>query len=354
MSDSDDFILGGVPIAPGEIRDVRLAVSESYTGDSIHTPVRVIRAPLPGPVLLLTAAVHGNEINGTGIIRELVFDQPPAISRGTLVCMPVVNILGFEKQERYMPDGRDLNRCFPGSANGSLASRFAHLITHEILEKCDYCIDFHSAAATRTNYPNVRGDLTNKHVYALAKAFGCELLVHGKGPEGSLRRTATREGCPSIILEAGEVNKMEPGVLRVGLRGIRNVLVHLGMMDGVIDEPAFQTRVRKSTWIRSSLGGLLRFHVSPGAVVEGGQPLATTESVFGEARSMIIAPQDAIVLGMATHPAVHPGEPVCHLAIPSKSIETIREAISKASRKRPLAQVRDDLATNVTVSRIQA
>ena len=348
---AESITIGEHSFERGATRDVRLTVSESYTGEPVTLPLRVMSAADPGPVLLLCAAVHGNEINGVGIIRELVFDVPPILTCGTLICAPVVNIAGFESQQRYMPDGRDLNRCFPGIANGSLASRFAHLMMRQVIDQCDGCIDLHSAAATRTNYPNVRGDLTKPNVLALAKAFGCELLVNSKGPLGSLRRTATERGCPTIILEAGEVNKIEPGVLSVGLRGIRNVLMHMGMMAGEIERPAFQTRVRRSRWVRASLGGMLRFHVAPGDLVEAGQPLATTESVFGEARSSMFAQHDAIVLGMTTLPAVRPGEPVCHLAIPGRSLKSIRKAMDRGSAGRPLVQVQDDLRTNIAISR---
>ncbi|MGI9012782.1 MAG: succinylglutamate desuccinylase/aspartoacylase family protein [Phycisphaerales bacterium] len=348
--DNSDLQLGDAIIAPGTTRDVRLSISESYAGDPVHVPVRVIRAHEPGPVVLLTAAVHGNEINGTGILRELIFDSPLQLQRGTVICAPLVNVFGFEHRSRYMPDGRDLNRCFPGFANGSLASRYAHIIMEELIENCHYAIDIHSAADTRTNYPNIRGDLRHQKVAEIAEAFGCELMVNGRGPVGSFRRAATDSGRPTILLEAGEVNKMQPGIMAVGVRGIRNVLIHLNMLEGTIEKPAFQTRVRKSIWVRSALGGLLRFHVTPGQIVDQGQPLATTESIFGEARSIVIAPSDGIVLGMATHPAAHPGEPICHIAIPRRSIKGIRKAIEQAARNRPMAQVRNQLAANMSVS----
>ena len=347
---SDNFVIDSFVIKRGKTRDLRLPLSQSFTGTDIEIPLRVIRAKKPGPTIFITGAVHGDEINGTGIIREFLFREPIALLRGMLICVPVVNVFGFETLARYMPDGRDLNRCFPGSANGSLASRFANTLMEEIIDKCDFGIDLHSAAATRTNYPNVRADLRNKEILALAKAFGCELLVNNKGPIGSLRRAATDGGCPTLLLEAGEVNKIEPGIMSVGRRGIRNVLTHLDMLAGEVTQPAFQTRVKKSIWVRAALGGLLQFHVSPGDLVDGGQPLATTESIFGEAQSVIIAPQDGIVLGMATHPAARPGEPICHLAIPSRGLKSIRRAMKSAAKDRPLREVRDHLATNLAVS----
>jgi predicted deacylase len=220
----------------------------------------------------------------------------------------------------------------------------------EIVAKCDYGFDLHSAAATRTNFPNVRGDLSIPGVRALATAVGCELIVNGKGPEGSFRRAACSAGCPTVILEAGEVGKIEPAIVEVGLRGVGNLLIHLGLIEGTIRRPAYQARVSRTTWVRAELGGLLRFHVAPGDLVSGGQPLASNESVFGVARSMIIAPQDGIVLGMTTHPAVKPGEPVCHIAIPDRKIGRIRKALAEVSAESPEARIRDDLASSIAVS----
>lgn len=333
MATRRQLIIAGQRIRQGQTRDLRLKISETYTGEPVSLPVRVIRAPRPGPVVFLTAAIHGDEVNGTGIIRELTFGTPLDLRVGTLICIPVVNVFGFERHERYLPDRRDLNRMFPGSPTGSLASRIADRLFRDVIVKCDYGIDLHSAAEYRTNYPNIRGDLAVPGVRRLARAFGCELIVSGKGPEGSLRRIACDAGVPTIILEAGEVAKIEPSVLQIGLRGIHNVLVDLEMIRGARSSPIYQTEVHRTTWVRAELGGLLRFHVVPGDLVEGGQAIASCESVFGEAQSVLIAPINGIVLGMVTHPAVNPGEPVCHLAQPRKSLSRIRRALERAGER---------------------
>jgi len=324
--------IGGERIRVGETRDLRLKVSETYTGEPVALPIRVVRARQPGPTVFVTAAVHGDEVNGTGIIREFVFGNPIDLRRGTLICIPVVNVFGFERHERYLPDRRDLNRMFPGSETGSLASRIAYHLFEEVIRKSDFGIDLHSAAEYRTNYPNIRGDLSNPGVKRIAHAFGCELIVNGKGPDGSLRRCACDVGVPTIILEAGEVAKIEPSVLQIGMAGIHNVLIDLEMIRGRRQSPVYQVEVHRTTWVRAELGGLLRFHVAPGALVEGGQPIASCESVFGESQSVLIAPSNGIVLGMVTHPAVNPGEPVCHIAHPRRSIHRIRRAIAQAGQ----------------------
>lgn len=349
MSPSAPLTIAGHRIAKGRTVDIKLKVSERYTGDPISLPIRVIRSKKPGPTVFVTAAIHGEELNGVGVIHELMYDEPLPIKSGTLMLVPVVNIFGFETQSRYMPDRRDLNRSFPGSPTGSLTSRVAHIVFNEIVKRCDYGIDLHTAAAGRTNFPNVRGDLNIPGVARLAKAFGCELMVHGKGPEGSFRREAVRSGCSTIILEAGEPLKIEPSVLEVGMRGVRNVLIELGMLDGKPTRPAYQTRIDKSTWIRAEVGGILRFHVSPGQIVSEGQPIATNASVIGADRNVLYSPSDGIVLGMTTLPTVKPGEPVCHLAIPKTSLRRIAKKIDALADSHLGARVRTDLATSISI-----
>ncbi len=300
--------------------------------------------------MFVTAAVHGDEINGTGIVHELMFAAQPELLRGTLVLVPVVDLFGFETQSRYMPDRRDLNRCFPGSAKGSLSGRAAHELFDEIITKCDYGLDLHSAASGRTNFPNVRADLGNVGCRKLAEAFGCELIVNGTGPDGSLRRAAVKAGVPTVILEAGEPSKIEPTVLEIGVRGVHNVLKAFKMMEGDPKRPPYQTRVSKTVWVRAQAGGLLRFHVAPGELVEKGQPISTNVGVFGDSQNVLVAPANGIVLGMTTLPIVKPGEPVCHIAVPSEPVRELREALADVSTRSLDHRVRRDLATNVTVS----
>ncbi len=340
--------IGSAVIDPGQTQDVRLKISETYTGDEIAMPIRVIRSLEPGPTVFITAAVHGDELNGTGIIHDIEYDNPIQLASGSLLLIPVVNVLGFEQQQRYLPDRRDLNRSFPGAATGSLTSRVASTIMREVVSHCDYGIDLHTAASYRTNFPNIRGDLSLTEVKRLATAFGTELIVDGKGPVGSLRREACKKGCATIILEAGEPFKLEPTILRTGVQGIRNILIELGMLSGEVVRPPFQVRVRKTKWIRAEVGGIIRFHVNLGDLVEEGQPVATNFSILGRQQNIICSPADGIVLGLTTMPAIKPGEPICHLAPISKKMKSIRRAIEGLSPKHLHQQVRDDLATNIT------
>ena len=199
-----------------------------------------------------------------------------------MILVPVLNILGFDRHTRYLPDRRDLNRCFPGSLQGSLARRMARVIFDEIISRADYGIDLHTAAIRRTNFPNVRGDIAVPGVQELARAFGCEFIVHGVGPQGSLRREACAAGCPTIIMEGGEVWKVESSIIACAMRGIHNVLRYLDMLDGPLEPPPFQVELTRTQWVRADRGGFMRFHVAPGDVVRHGEPLATNTSLLGK------------------------------------------------------------------------
>ena len=349
MKDKAHLTIGGVRVSRGETVDLRLKISETYTGDDVSLPIRIVRARARGKIGFVSAAVHGDELNGTGIIHDFLFGESLVLERGTLILVPVVNVFGFEVNERYMPDGRDLNRSFPGNIGGSLAARVAHTLMQEIVLKCDFGVDLHTAAFQRTNFPNVRADLHDARVQELAHAFGCALVVDGKGPEGSLRRAACAAGVPTIILEAGEPYKIEPAVLEIGVRGLRNVLYTFGMMSGIPSRPPYQADIRKTSWVRAAQGGILRFHVAPGEFAREGQALASIHSLLGERREVIHAPMDSIILGMTTMPGVKPGEPVCHLAMPTGSIKSLRLRLEDAEDG-PHHRAQSDLATSFLVS----
>lgn len=344
-------VWGGREIVPGRRRRMRIEVGESFSGSMVKLPLMVWRGPEEGPVLGITAAVHGDEINGTGAILRLVDERPFELKRGTLVMVPVVNIPGFERHSRYMPDRRDLNRSFPGSETGSLTARLARVIFDEIVGRCDFLVDLHTAAVRRTNFPNVRADCGNPDCERLARAFGCEVIVDSKGPEGSLRRAASQDGCPTIVIEAGEVWKVEPSVQELTLRGIANVLGELEMIDGANEPPPHQVVVKETRWIRAGSGGFLQFHVAPGDAVAKDQPLATNTGLLGDSHEVIQGPHAGLVLGMTTMPAVGPGDPVVHIAVPrtSRQLRKVEESIGGLEDDAIESQVREHLATNISV-----
>ncbi len=344
---------GKTHIKPGEKKRIRLEVGESYTGLSVRLPLLVWRGKQEGPTVFISSAVHGDEINGTGTIRELINNPGFSLKKGTLVLLPVVNIMGFERHSRYMPDRRDLNRSFPGSETGSLTSRLANLVYTEIISRCDYGIDLHTAAVRRTNFPNVRADMNNPGCKKLAMAFGCEIIVDQSGPDGSFRKCATTSGCPTIILEAGEVWKVEPTYLETALRGITNCLSMLGMTNKQ-PEPCPEPKVIQTTqWVRAGAGGFLQFHVSPGEFVTKGQLLATNAGLLGLEQESIYATYTGLIIGMSTMPAVSPGDPVLHIAkLQPKEMKKLEKALDAGDSDSLENRLREDLATNLHVTDI--
>ena len=339
----------GHEILAGESRNVTLAVGESYSSMTVRIPIHIRRAGEDGPVVFVTAALHGDEINGTGAIRELIQDEDSPLLRGSIILVPVLNLLAFDRHSRYLPDRRDLNRCFPGSRDGSLASRMARIIFDSIVSRSDYGIDLHTAAVRRTNYPNVRGDLTNPEVRRLAEAFGAEIILNKKGPKGSFRREACAAGCPTIIMEGGEVWKVEPGIVESATRGIKSVLRMLDMIDSQVESPDFQIAIEKTKWIRATKGGFMQFHIAPGDIVDKDQPLATNTTLLGDERNVLHAPFDAVVIGMTSLPAISPGEPLCNLGRLPKGLKPAELRNLRSKEDTLEHRVSEDLASNVLV-----
>lgn len=342
-------------VKPGTRKRMRLVAGESFTGINVSMPLMVWRGMEEGPVLGITGAIHGDEINGTGAIRRLIQDAPFKLKRGALILVPVVNVMGFERHSRYTPDRRDLNRTFPGSSKGSLTGRLAYLIQEEVVGRCDYLIDLHTAAVRRTNFPNVRADLDDPGCALLAESFGAEVIVDSEGPDGSLRREACKAGCPTIILEAGEVWKVEPSVQEMTIRGITQTMSKLGMIDikksDEVDTVPHQLVVSRSSWVRAGVGGFLQFHVAPGETVQKDQPLATNTGLLGSKLETILSPFQGIILGMTTMPAVSPGDPIVHVARPQtrKLFRSLEKSVEGMEDGNLENQVRDHLATNITV-----
>lgn len=309
--------LGGAEVPAGARTDLLLKVSESYTGDRTSIPVTVVNGDHPGPVLFVTAAIHGDELNGIGVVRELLGRVEPSGLDGALICVPVVNVLGMQFHSRYLPDRRDLNRCFPGSPGGSTASRIAHTLMTEIVQKADAGIDLHTAANRRMNLPQVRTSLADPQARALAQAFGAPFVIDASIRPGSLRDAADRVGVPVLTYEGGQALRFEDEVIGVGVAGVLRVMAALRMTDGPPPDEAGQiVECDETHWIRADHGGILDLHVSPGDLVTAGQPLWTVTGPFGRERSQKTSPYEGYVIGMTTLPLVNPGDAVLHIAVP--------------------------------------
>jgi predicted deacylase len=315
----------GTLVGEGETADLKLKVAESYTAEPLSIPLTVVRGGA-GPTVFITATVHGDELIGVGILRSLLNDCSFDELAGTLIAVPVANVPGFLALERRVPDRRDLNRCFPGSRGGSLASRLAEVLFREVVSKSDFGIDLHTAGADRTNHPQIRGDLDQPHVAALAAAFGCPLIVDSPGPERSLRRTAVAAGVPTIVYEAGSPRRFERPFIEIGVAGILNVLRSLGMLPGAIRQPPLTLVLKRTLWVRATSGGIVDMKVELGQPLHKGDPISLHTNPFGRGKSLLASPHDGVVLGLTQIPVVHPGDAVCHLApLRSRELAAWRE-----------------------------
>lgn len=309
--------VAGVTVEPGERRDLAPSASESYTGDRTTLPMAVLNGADDGPRVFVTAAVHGDELNGIACCQRLLDRLDPGRLRGTVIIVPIVNVLGVQIGSRYLPDRRDLNRAFPGSHSGSMAARIARLLVDEVIEGSDVGIDLHTASNHRTNVPQMRVDVDDAAARSLAVTFGAPFVLASRLRPGSLRETASARGVPVLTYEGGEPLRFDEEAIDVAFRGIWRVLARLDMVDDA-PAPAHDAPMvlLESRWLRAQRGGLLELLCSPGDLVHAGDPLWSTTSPLGAERAQIEAAEDGYIVGATTLPLVQPGQAVLHVAIP--------------------------------------
>jgi len=309
------FEIGGVVVEPGETRRLEVPVMRLVTQTEVSIPVTVVHGTKPGPRLWLSAALHGDELNGTEIIRRVLQRVLASRLRGTLVAVPVVNVIGFLEQSRYLPDRRDLNRSFPGSERGSLAARMAHLFLTQIVDQCTHGIDIHTGSHHRANLPQLRCDLDNPEVRKIAAAFGAPIMIHGKTIAGTLRDAATKHGIPILVYEAGEPMRFNRRAIAIGARGAMHVIQSLGMLPGPRRKREVPTlEIRRTTWVRAHRSGIVDLHVKLGDHVEKGQLMGIVRDAFGETVGDVHATHTGLVIGISRNPLVHRGEALTHIA----------------------------------------
>lgn len=315
MARNKAITIGGVRVAPGEQATVNLPVADLYTSTSLHMPVKVICGRSKGPVLFVSAAIHGDELNGVEIVRRLLKRKALKSIRGTLLAVPIVNVHGFLDQSRYLPDRRDLNRSFPGSTRGSIAARLANLFLREIVSNADYGIDLHTGAINRSNLPQIRGNLEDPTTLEIARSFGAPVIVNANMRDGSLRECAADHGIPMLIYEAGEALRFDDLSIRAGIRGILNVMRHIGMLPPQKRANPTKPVLAKSTsWIRASASGIVSGKVKLGERVDEGQRLAMISDPLGDEQEPVLAPFDGIVIGRSNLPLAHEGDALLHVA----------------------------------------
>lgn len=284
------------------------------SGSSMALPVMVLHGRADGPVMWLSAAVHGDELCGVEIIRRVIGSLDPRTLRGTLLAVPVLNVYGFNTGDRFLPDRRDLNRSFPGSARGSLAGRIAHLMMTEVVHRCSVGIDLHTGSDHRTNLPQVRGDLGNPLALEMAERFAAPLSLNARTRDGSLRAAATNAGAKVLLFEGGEADRFDEDAIETATSGVLRVMAGEQMVDDAPD-PVGPTRLSWSSgWVRASRAGIAHTEVEPGVVVQPGDTLAVVHDPFGKRLSTIRARQGGMVIGLTRRPLVNRGDAVAHIA----------------------------------------
>jgi predicted deacylase len=313
------FDIGGHAVEPGERRLVDLPVARLSNHAPVTLPVHVLHGLRPGPAMFISAAVHGDELNGVEIIRRILKTVQPANIRGTLLCAPVVNVYGFIGRSRYLPDRRDLNRSFPGSAGGSLAARLANLFLKEVALRCQIGIDLHTAAIHRVNLPQIRTDFSHRpRARALAAAFGAPVVIDSPERPGSLRMAAREAGVEVLVYEGGEGLRFDEFAITAGVDGIAGVMLETGMLelpDGVevrvAPTPLF---ANASKWVRAPEGGVFRTSKRIGDAVGQGETIGAVANPYDDGESEVRSPRRGIVVGRTTLPIVNMGDALFHIA----------------------------------------
>ena len=308
------FAIGPVRVRSGSMRGVGLPITRLVTGAEVSLPVRVVHGREDGPTVWVNAAIHGDEVVGVEVIRRVLANLDPKTFRGTLIAVPIVNVHGFMAGDRYLPDRRDLNRSFPGTPRGSLASRVAHLMMTEVVAKCEVGIDLHTGSDRRTNLPQIRADLDDPKTRSLAEAFGAPVLFHAKLRDGSLR-SAAQDNAAVLLFEAGEAWRFDEWAIKAGVIGVQRVLAALGMTEPVDDggfEPALVCR--ESGWVRARRGGILELETTLGRCVQVGDHLGGLHDSFGKRLALVRADRAGVVIGHTTAPLVHNGDALVHIA----------------------------------------
>lgn len=331
------FVLGSSSIFAGSRAVVDIPFGKLYTHTELNIGAHVVHGRQEGPVLLITAALHGDEINGVEICRRLL--KLPRINqlKGTLIVVPIVNTYGFVQQSRYLPDRRDLNRSFPGSGKGSLGSRMAYQFTEQILSKCSHAIDLHTGAIHRANLPQVRASAKDKVALRMAEVFNAPIIIKAASREGTMRGTANSLGIPILLYEAGEALRFDEQSIKVGVRGILNVMTDLGMLRAGRKKPTTQSLFsKKSSWVRAEHDGIARYYVGLGQTVKPGDTLAHIYSPYSDFEVAVEASFAGIVIGRNNLPLVNEGEALFHIAEVSsldeaeKTLDAINDEVDNA------------------------
>lgn len=320
------FELLGKRVEPGSRSRIYWRSGATFIGDPMQVPIIVIHGAQPGPVLCLTGAIHGDELNGVEVIRRVLGALDPAELVGTVVGVPIVNMAGFSRGSRYLPDRRDLNRFFPGNPNGSSASRIAFDFFDKVARRCDAIVDFHTGSFDRANLPQVRGDMRLSTVVELTRGFGATSVLHTPGAAGMLRRAATDAGIPAVTFEIGAPVRLEPIEIEHGVTAIETLMNNMGMTQRVRQWREPQPIFYESRWVRVTRPGMLFSDVKLGDRVRQGQRLGRVVNPLNDEASELVSPVRGRILGMALNQVVLPGYAAFHVGEEASEAQVIRDA----------------------------
>lgn len=302
----------------GEKRHFEYAVGQNYLGQPVEMPVTIVNGERSGPRLFLTAAVHGDEINGVKVLQRVADRYEPTELHGTLVCIHVANVPGYQAEERYLPIyDRDLNRSFPGLSDGSEASRMAKTIYDQFVGRCDIGLDFHASTRNKLTLMHARADVDDDGVERLVDAFSTELVLSGAGNEGALRREATEDGIPTATIEMGEANRFQPVLIERAMDGVENVMAEYDLLpEAEPDPPEFEKVLQsdgEKEWLRADTGGLVDMKWGPHPIVNEGETVCVISDHFAQEEHAVEAPFTGLLIGILANPRVLPGRPLAQL-----------------------------------------
>ncbi len=312
-----DYIeIAGVSLRPGQTQTINLPLARLYTHTEMTVPIHVMHGKRPGPRLFITAAVHGDELNGVEIVRRLMRLKLLAKVRGTLILVPIVNIYGFVNGSRYLPDRRDLNRAFPGSATGSLASQLARLLTDEIVERCTHGIDLHTGSNHRSNLPQIRACLEDAETERFARAFSAPVILDARLRDGSLREAAAEKGVAMLLYEAGEAHRFDEFAIRTGVRGILSAMRAIGQLPNnpVAAHPHEPVVAKSAKWVRAPGSGIFTQKAGLGKAVEAEELIGVIGDPFSDESEAVRAPLEGVIVSRLNLPLVHRGDALFQIA----------------------------------------
>lgn len=309
----DPININGYTVHPGEQKQIELNIARLPTHTSIDLPVQLYRAREEGPTLLLTGGLHGDEINGIEILRRMIHSDLMQPDKGTIIVLPLVNTYGFIQNIRGLPDGKDINRSFPGSPNGSLASLMAHTLMNEILPLADYGVDFHTGGDARSNFPQIRCEWKIRANREIAKAFAPPVILDSSVLDDTFRKAAQDYGTPILVYEGGESLRFNEFAIQEGIDGSRRLMKYLGMIS---DAPAPQNTeiYDTSPWVRAHYGGLFNHEVKLGDHVKAGQLLGYISDPYGKLWVKVKSPENGRIIGLNNAPVVYKGDALIHIA----------------------------------------